>query len=600
LSMMLFRILTFILISLTVSSAVEAYDTLQVTASLDTTAKEIMGKVRYDLPDFDGLSEFHFQLFANLYSDKDSPYLKFNEGISQRLSANTGWGETIVDSIFVDGQPAGEYLEINYAHAVVQVPDSDLSGSTVEIYFVTRIPFSGDRLAYIGNEYILDMWFPRPAIFKDDGSWYMPEYTAYAEPVSEYYHFDISINVPSELIVAASSEYDEIVRSDTIHDYRYQFGPAHDFVVSISPDYKIDTSTIKEIDVLIYYRDYEKPVLDRIRGAIHKSIEYMTEKVGPYKYRTISAATILTGFSGGIEFPGLIVMTSPGGGMMATRSYEALVIHEMVHQWFYGMIGSNQVEYPWMDESITSFFESEIIKYYWGNEANIFGFTGIKLAQKDYNRLSGMTYGRNEKIAKPVGGFAFGSDYFGTVYARGTLAFETFNNIIGPELSDSLWKQYYNSYLFKRPEPQDLFDVVTEVAGESNLNVLKSLLYDAEIIDYSISGLVNERLDTTRYEVSLIMNRKGFLPVPVAYSLILANDDTLTYLWHPQYNTERITHSTAMPVMEAAIDPDNLIAVDANLLNNSMKYRANNWPGLRIANGLIFFIETMISFLGGM
>ncbi len=243
--MMSFRfVFVFCLLLLPGVTAIAA-DTLHVTAELDTLLKQVVGVMTYRLPDTPKTATFEFQLVPNMYASDTSPYLKSKRILINIFEQTGEWGGMTVDSAFLDDADITEQVCVDYTRGRLQ-PQNDipLNGHTVRVYFTTRVPRLGDRLLYFGEDYLLDGWFPFPALLRDDGAWYNPDYRAHAELVGPFLYYDMDLAVPSGMIVAAP------VPPDTRNDrgettrYRYRFGPAHDFALALSPDYLVDSTRI--------------------------------------------------------------------------------------------------------------------------------------------------------------------------------------------------------------------------------------------------------------------------------------------------------------------------------------------------------------------
>ncbi len=577
------------------------FDTLKIDATLDTLGKSISGSVSYRLPSEPSIRTIEFQLFPNVYSYEQSPYLRNRVNIMGRMRASGRWGETIIDSVLLDGSNSTDFLNIEYTCGKLEPDDSiRLNGKTIDIYFKTVLPEIGDRLSYSNDDYLLDGWFPRPAILQEDGTWYNPDYGPFSELVGEFYYFDVNLKLPSNLIVAASALPSDKKAIDTLAAYHYIFGPAHDFALSVSPDYLIDTVAIGPKTLHLYYRDYEYSMISQVKHAAEKTFGYMTGRVGDYTYDCFSIATAKMSFGGGVEFPGLIAVASPAGLFMTSRFYKVLVIHEVVHQWFYGMIGSDQIKNPWMDEGVTSLFSLKLTEKIYGQKANFVDWAGVEAEGRDYFRFFNYMTSWSNGINESVNRFALDADYVGTVYFKGALALETFENFISDSVADRFWKSYYSEFLFKRPDTEDFLRVVRRVCGEEAQLLLKDLLDYPEEIDYAVYDLHNKPYDSATYQVSFVLQKKGPLSIPIDYCMVLSNSDTVNYTWEPGINTQIIEHLLPYPAATAIIDPDDKISIDNNLLNNSVSVDADSRPAMRLTSGILFLFESLLSFLGGM
>ncbi|UCD94093.1 MAG: hypothetical protein JSU69_10045 [Candidatus Zixiibacteriota bacterium] len=598
---MLSKIAYYIIVLLIlVSGDAAAYDTLKVEASLDTLKKQIHGSVEYILPAAPEVTTFEFQMFPSVYSSESSPYLKAMPGLLRRYKETNTWGEMIIDSVLLDRENVTVDVSTDYTRGILTASSGNLNGKNIKIFFKTVIPGSGNRLVCFGNDYTLDGWFPVPAIPESDGRWYSPTYGPFAELVGDYFHYKISLIVPGNLKIAAPVPPSVVSDRDTLTEYDFSFGPAHDFAVALSPDYLVDTFLVGETTVRVFYRNFEQPVLSRIRDAVERTFAYMEASIGEYHYEHFTLALVSASHAGGIEFPGLVALHSPRGGMLMTRLYESLVTHETVHQWFYGMIGSDQIENPWMDESIASFFTLKIIERNWGERANLIDLAGFVASQRDMFRSGTRVSPGVCQLNMPTYAFPGDDEYFATIYTKGALIVETFDNLLGDSLSDVFWRHYFEENLFARPGPGEFIGLAGRVGGEKIQNALNALINEPVELDLAVSSLENRKIDSVTYEADVLLWKKGALPGSVDYRLVLHNGDTLEFVWRSQHDTEKMTFSLAAPVSKVIIDPNNRFTVDANLLNNSLSADGDSRPALRVSSGIMFLIESFLSFMGGM
>ena len=599
--MTLSKLIRITLIIFCLAGTVSAFDTLKVEATLDTLRKEITGSVTYRLPSLPTMKAIEFQLFPNVYASEDSPYLKHAPNLLDNLRRSKKWGGLDIDSILLDKVNATSGLKVDYTRGRLVLPDSaGPAGRVVQIFFKTRIPELGDRLSYFRGNYLLDGWFPSPAILNNDGTWYNPTYSGFCELVGEYFQYEVNFAAPKGLVVVAALPPQSTADSGSFINYRYTLGPVHDFALVATGDYLTDSLAVGSTVFRFFYRPSEEPALASIIEASRKTYEYMSRQVGEYKYRYLTIALVDFAFMGGVELPGLICLSSPRGAMSFSNLYQSVVIHEVAHQWFYGMLGSNQIETPWMDESIAGLFTEKILGAEWGKEGNLIRFAGFKATNGDFTRASQWSYGSGAGIVnRPAYSFVASQDYFGTIYSKGALAAETFDNLLGDSLSSLFWREYFKRFLFKHPGNEDFLATAGEIGGEKIGRVMQILLNSSEEIDYSISALSNRPADSVETEVRLTLRKKGNLEYPVEYAIILANGDTLRGSWESPFGAEDVVRTLPSPAVEAMIDPDFKFAIDNNLMNNSFLVRPDSRAGMRLSSGMMFLLESLLSFLGG-
>jgi hypothetical protein len=578
-----------------------AIDTLEVAAVLDTSAKQITGVTKYQLPGEYTGNAVEFQLFANLYSSESSSYLQKNPRLLRHFEQTGRWGGMAIDSVLLGDENISEYMEIDITQGVLTLPpDKTAAGKSIRIFFKTRIPCLGDRLSYWNDDYILDAWFPSPAVLLADNTWYNPRYGPFSEPVGDYHYYDVEFTCPRGLKMAAPVPGVETNSEDTLITTRFRFGPAHAFALLLSPDFSVESFQLASTNLRIFYHPAEEPALEKIASAVSRTFDYMTLSVGPYAYNDFTIVLNNASSGGALEFPAMAALPAPPGGTLMTNVYESIAIHETVHQWFYGIIGSDQTTSPWMDESVTQFFTLKILDHFWGEKGNLFNRAGFEFSLRDYLRLTSGSASRGYSLNCPAYQFMNGVDYYGIIYSRGPLALETIDNLLEVEGGSNFWKRYFDHFRFARPTPDDFARLVDTVGGKEVASALNFLINTPYEIDYAVLNLTNKRKDSLTTEVRLVLEKTAELQTPVGYRLILYNGDTLDAVWKPEANIEEIVLALPAPAAAAVIDPDFTYAIDADLINNSLILDGDSKPGLRLSSGLMFLMESLLSFIGGL
>ncbi len=600
--MMLYKITvtTLLLVILILSAGADGADTLFISARLDTLQKSVSGCLTVALPSSPPLTSFEFQLFPNVFATPETPYYSL-ESESRRAGDSSLWGGMTIDSIYLNNINVSGDLEIDYTKGILKAPlNRVFNNGRLAIYFRTAIPRSGDRLSRDGWDYLLDGWFPAPALLNSDGTWYNPYYGPMTELAGDFYHYDIALEIPRGYVAAASSMPSGTESGgDSLEILKYNFGPAHDFALALSPDFLIDSSHLAGIPFYIYYRDYEQSLLPRVRLAAERTLEYLSKNVGPYRYPSLSLAFVSSGYFGGVEFPGLVVVASPRGGPVLSRMLEMTVVHEITHQWFYGMMASDQSREPWLDEGLTSYFSHEIILSTWGERANLIDFWGLEATERGRLRTGLAAISQKYIFSQPAFSFAEPSGYYNSVYDHAALAMETLVNVMGDSLSTIFWKEYYNRFAFRHVSGEDFRAAMAEIAGDDYLRLFDKLALEPPRCDLSVLRLSNSPADSGGIKTILILSSSMILDFPIEYRLYFSNGDSLMGYWEQRYLTEELVFGDSLPVRAAVIDPEGKFAVDGDLLNNYLAVTPDHRPGLRLASGLMFLIESLFSYLGG-
>lgn len=578
-----------------------SFDTLRIEAALDTVFHQMTGFVAYKIPAEPSSGTIEFQLFPNVYSSDSTPYMRRSPFGAQDYPGARRFGQIIVDSVLLGGMNLTANLKVEYTKGEVALPKGHKSaGGVFKIFFQTMIPSQGDRLTHRGREYLLDGWYPSPARLLPDKIWYNPYYGGFSELVGDYFYFDVNLSLPAGYVVASAAPPTRDSTDDSGRVVNFFFGPAHDFALAVSPYFRTDSLEIGGTRLRLFYHNNEAATLEEIKDVSEKTLRYMNDRVGPYQYDYLNVVLTDISMAGGIELPGLVVLHSGAANLVFGRMFRAVVVHEIVHQWFYGMIGSNQVDNPWMDEAVSEFFTSEVLEEYWGREANLLDFAGFKLSDRNLRRFTAQFGGDGIIIAQPSYQFLNDLDYFSSNYARGGLAIETMDKLLGDSLSDRFWKEYFRRFLFKHPSESDFLNLLGEFGGARLKDFLDKILYNDYNLNISLSNLRNERLDTSAVRIELSFRKTGGLDFPIDYWVYLSNGDTLKGVWDTQSGAEEVVVLAESYAVGAVLDPEDKFAADRDRLDNSLLLTGSSRPAMRLSSGLLFLLESLLSAVAGL
>ncbi len=593
--MMLLRI-TSVLFSvfLVIVPSVFSYDTLKVDATLDTTLKIIGGTIMIPASDNIASSKLELELPPNRYAPDYSGNVENPAG----LNAAGFYGSISIDSILLDGVDVSGQFTVNKTRGVLDLEKPLKAGQTLRIRFRTHIPEYGTALLASYGEYFFSGWFPHPAVYSD-GKWQQPDFSQFAIPESDYYIYNINFTAPENLIIAAATRPVKSSTNEGKATHSYTFGPASDFAVALSPNYMVDSTQHSNVTFKVHYRGYESGVESDLMNIVTYTFDYMNDNVGPYIYPDMNIALINAVRPVELDYPGIIALFSPRGGALLSHYYEYLVIRGVVNQWFKAMIVSDRNKEPWLDISISEYFAQKIARKYWGDDANLISLGGFKATFTDDQRLNALATEGKNPVNSRADQFASEIEYTSTFYDRGAMTVATIFHLLGDSLESVFWKEYYTENLLHRVSTGSFLELLEKVGGLEIEKQADYLLNTSESFDFSVSDLSYQKIDSVTYESNFVMNRTGTMPIPVAYSVILYNDDTLSFVWDSDKYSERIKIRSEYPAQTVIVDPENKIAVDIDLLNNSASITTDSRPAARLTSGIMFLIESMFSLIGG-
>lgn len=386
-----------------------------------------------------------------------------------RLFPNILGGEMTVSNLKVDDKPVTPKYELE--NSLMTVP----FGSTLEpnqslviqMEFAVTVPQTLESnygvLAYAEDVLALAHAYPMIAVYDDEG------WNAEIPPESG----DVTYADASFYIVRVSAPKDVVLVTsgrEVSHDERDQSqvlnvasGPARDFYVVASPLYEEVSQTFGEITIHSYASKESKDGAQMALEVASNAIEDFSAHYAPYPYTEFDIVSTPT-LALGIEYPGMIAITSriydvnnDYRGVPASIYMESTVAHEAGHQWFYNLVGDDQLDDPWLDESLTQFATLQ----YFSDEHGPSGEEGFRKSLE----------GRWENVGKadipiglPVAAYS-GQEYGAIVYGRGPLFFVALRDEMGKDVFDQFIKDYAETLSWDIATPETLKAIAEKHCG---------------------------------------------------------------------------------------------------------------------------------------
>jgi aminopeptidase N len=281
-----------------------------------------------------------------------------------------------------------------------------------------------------------------------------------------------------------------------------------------------------------------------------------------------------------MEYPTLITAGTSWliPSALTASTPEEVTIHETGHQWFYGVVGSNEFEDAWMDEGINTYASVRAMlaggtkSYY---ERRFFRgfvpwvFRNLELPRETFwDRLPG--YRRAPKSDLPsMPAFRYSvADGRVVTYNKSALWLNTLERMLGWPVMQRVLATYYERWQFKHPGPADFFAIVNEVSGRDLTWFLDQVYRSSNVFDYAVDELKSAR-DGAVFRTELIVRRNGEAIAPVDVLVTFADGSQQRETWDGQARWRRYTFDRASRAMSAQVDPDRVLLLDVNYTNNS-------------------------------
>jgi hypothetical protein len=366
--------------------------------------------------------------------------------VQLRLFPNILGGEMTVSNLTVDGQSVTPKLELQNSLMSVPFAAPLEPGQSVVLHldFAITVPQTVELnygvLSYFDGVLTLAHAYPMIAVYDDEG------WNAEIPPQSgdvtyaDTSFFLVKVSAPKELTIVTSGRHLSSSENGELQTLSIASGPARDFYLAASANYEELSQVAGEVTVRSYAPGDSKEGAQMALDVAARAIEDFSARYAPFPYTEFDIVSTPT-LALGIEYPGMIAITSriydvgqDYRGTPASVFMESTVAHEVGHQWFYGLVGGDQLDDPWLDEALTQF---ATLQYY----ADEYGPDGEKGFQNSLeSRWDGV--GRAEiPIGLPVAEYS-GQQYGAIVYGRGPLFFVALREQIGTETFDAFLKEY--------------------------------------------------------------------------------------------------------------------------------------------------------------
>lgn len=410
--------------------------------------------------------------------------------------------------------------------AIVYLPNSLETGESITIStpFTVQVPESFSRLGRTARGYQITQWYPKPAVLDENG-WHPMPYLNQGEFYSEFGSYQVTLDVPAGMIVAATGTLvNEEARSfreslvnrpldiqDKIREqqkgrrtWEFKADSVHDFVWFADPTLGIrcDTAVLdngRKVACWAYYPSWYDNLWQHATGYLARSVRFYSRNVGEYPYDNVSA--VQSTFSKGVnmEYP-MITLIGPA---LDTSSLDAVITHEVGHNWFYGILGSNERRYPWMDEGVNSYYEERYKReYYSGNQGNFNPDYMRKPAILSDPQLLLSYHDRIDHLqASGLSSEEYtGINYYLSIYNRPDLAYAKLADYMSLSVFDKAMQRYFREWKFRHPSPDDL-QAILEGECQCDLNwFFESLLLHDQMPDFRLSRLERDSLRILRLQ----------------------------------------------------------------------------------------------------
>lgn len=420
------------------------------------------------------LKEIYFHLYPNAFNSLEDAPILFNIGEKMDKRTYTP-GYINIEKVNVDDKE----LQWNIKGAKDTILRVELhkaleKDGKIEIYleYTVKLPSTKDRFGYHNNGINLGNWYPILAVYDEEG-WNLDPYYKIGDPFySEVANYKVSITTPKEYIVAASGKILSETKKDGKTTYYIEGNLIRDFAWAASKDFSVKERDVDGIKIKLYSIDGNDSLIDEALTIGENSIKVFSRIFGNYPYEEYSI--VITEFPSGMEYPTIVFISKDYFYKPLLNILEKVIVHETAHQWWYGLVGNDQIDEAWLDESLATY--SEVI---YTNEIH-----GSKAGEDYFNENIKLGYeymveylGGEEVVNKPLPEFNGWDDYSLLVYIRGAMFLDKIKEEFGEEILYEILRTYYDRYKYQIANTEDFIRVCEDITKTSFQSLVNEYLY---------------------------------------------------------------------------------------------------------------------------
>ena len=591
----------------------------------------------------DTVFNMHFYMYQNAFKNTESTFMISSEGdvfgddISKRslddwgwieiLSAKRGALELIENARYI--QPDGNKSD----ESVLQIPlDQPLLGGdtlVLDLIWSEKIP---KIFARSGHEradfYNMVHWFPQAGVWeeKSEGNWgwNCHQFHRRTEFFADFGVYDLKLTLAEELVVGSSG----CILSEKNHGNGMKTLEMHaedviDFAWCAYPHFEVIEDQWEHVYMRLMIPPEHEHLSDRLIAAVKHSLKYMTANVGPFPYSSITILDppLLGLKSGFMEYPTYITGGSFALFPKGIRTLESLIAHEFAHQYFMGIVATNEKEEPWMDEGFVTYHEDKIMESMYGTDGSLFNLVGYKVNNSSFSRHEYMSLENPSCGAIARTGWEIKEGFKGITYSKTATMFKTMEGMMGEDNFIAMMKSYFKQWQFKHPKGPNFINHVKDFLRDSEKPLalgdpdkfFDQIVYGTDVLDYSVSNIrsfkkvvgrgVYGSLKNKKKQEGIVkdditsqvtIHRKGGVVLPVEILFRFDDGTEKRIIWSGEETSKIFNFTEKTKVVTVDIDPERKLYLDINLNNNSLTYEATRAPALKVASKVMYWVQNII------
>ena len=541
--------------------------------------------------------------------------------------------------------------------AEVALPHALAPGDSITFHmrFHDQFPESIARNGYKRDFLMGGQWFPKVGVFWH-GKWNCHQYHATTEFFSDFGTFHVKLTLPKNYVVGASGvptgDQANADGTQTLSFYGEDIG---DFAWAASPHFRVTTGTylssMGPVEIRVLALASHPQAGQRYLKIMQQSLDQFDRRYGPYPYKVLTVIDPEPGSQiGGMEYPTLF--TGDTSWFEPTHLTELTAEHEFGHQYWYGMVATNEFEDAWLDEGINSYTEGIVMNAILGQDKSFLDFRWASASDPALHYLEYIQEADYDPVVRHAWQFVNAASYGAVTYGKSSALLRTMDGIVGRDTMDEAMRTYFMRYRFTHPTTEDFLRTIEEVAikrgratgvaspamsapplpalasalnglvvapqeptiyvGSSLRPYFDQAVYGTRVWDYAVEHVESGpaqwwvRGSKKPMRSTVLVHRLGDFVAPVTLEVVFSDGARLREVWAPPATEgadsnnrwKRYTYVRDAEIVSAEIDPDHTVMLDVNHFNDSFTTKGNGVPARKLTNLWVSSLEAMEQMMG--
>jgi hypothetical protein len=500
------------------------------------------------------------------------------------------WGYCRLLSVHLDNRPLEGHFGEDETVWWVRLPRTVAPGETIrlEVAWASRFPLVRERSGWSRDFLMGAQWFPQAGVYEGD-HWNCHAYHTGTGFFADFGTYDVDLSLPGNLLLAHTGTLanprtpEDFTPEELAGDpgrpanvlWKLHAEDVHDFAWAAMPKGRWGRRAFdyRGVRVACFFQPADAGSFDREQAAVKAALKHAGEWFFPYPYPVLTFVDVPEGAAGldRTEYPTLVTAASrPFDPLQRRTRPEQAAIHEVGHQWFYGMLAANAAEEPWLDEGLTTWFTQKAMERAY---QNLFSSRRFQVGTDTPGSIGYWRDPSVDPLARPGHQARDLASSITAARYKAPLVLDQLEAMVGRPMMERVVQEYARQMAFRHPTGRDFQRIAEQVTGRSLAGFWRDFVAGTDILDVVIQKVgTQEVLEGGWMESpagpvfaapqpaspgrrgSVTLLRKGGLQLPITLWVRLENRTEQRLTWDGQ--DRWVTYGFDSPVTMAILDPD--------------------------------------------